>query len=271
MKEINIQELKELSLEILDKVHDFCVRNGITYYLSYGTLIGAIRHKGYIPWDDDIDIIMPRPDYDRFISTFNGHYCHLVVFAPELNPQFYMPYANVCDNRTLLDEGIDSHHGIEMGIKIDIFPIDGVPDDDQAFLELTNRINKIRWMLWKKKQSVTETLKYNGFIGAFKQLVSSLILLPFSYSGLQKKIRMLATSCNYDNSKNVDAIVFNLNGDTRVPKRVLEEGILVDFEGRKFYAMKEYDFFLRSIYGDYMQLPPEEKRIAKHDFTAYWK
>lgn len=271
MKEIDIVELKKISLDILEKVHEFCVQNDIRYYLSYGTLIGAIRHKGYIPWDDDIDIIMPRPDYDRFISSFNGHYSHLEVLSPELNPRFYMPYANVCDNRTYLDEGIDSHNGIEMGIKIDIFPIDGVPADDDAFVKLTNRINRLRWMLWKKKQSVIETYKYCGFMGAIKQFVSSFMLLPFTYSGLQKRIRALATSYKYEESQNVDAIVFNLNGDTRVPKYVLEESVLVDFEGRQFCAMKEFDYFLRSIYGDYMQLPPEEKRIAKHDFTAYWK
>lgn len=271
MREIDIVELKEISLKILDKVHEFCMQNGIKYYLSYGTLIGAIRHKGYIPWDDDIDIIMPRPDYDRFISTFNGCYSHLEVFAPELNPQFYMPYANVCDNRTFLDEGIDSHHGIEMGVKIDIFPIDGVPSNDYAFNKLIKKINKLRWMLWKKKQSIIETYKYRGIMCALKQFISSVILLPYTYSDIQKEIRLLATSYNYEESNYVDAIVFNLNGDTRVPKKVIEDSILVEFEGRKFCAMKEYDYFLRTIYGDYMQLPPVEKRIAKHDFTAYWK
>lgn len=271
MRTIYIDELKAISLEILDKVHEFCQENNITYFLSYGTLIGAIRHKGYIPWDDDIDIIMPRPDYDRFLKLFNGKYDHLEVLAPELNLQFYMPYANVCDKRTILDEGIDSHHGIEMGIKIDIFPIDGVPDDDASFIELTKKINKLRWILGKKKQNIRDTFKYRGFVSAFKQLICAIFLIPISYSSVQKKIRSLAISNNYDHCKTVDAIVFNLNGDTRVPKRILEDSVLVDFEGKKFRAMKEYDFFLRTIYGDYMQLPPEEKRIAKHDFTACWK
>ena len=271
MKEIDTEEIKGISLEILDKVHEYCVSNNITYFLAYGTLIGAIRHKGYIPWDDDIDIIMPRPDYDRFISYFNGSYEHLYVLAPEINSQFYMPYANVCDDRTVLDEGIDNHHGIEMGVKIDVFPIDGTPEDDYTFFNTIKKINRLRWVLWKKKQSVKETFRYRGLVSALKQLFCTVAFSIFSYSKIQNRIRELATSTSFESSKSVDAMVFNLYGDTRVPKQVMENSILVDFEGRKYCAMKDYDFYLRNIYGDYMQLPPEEKRIAKHDFTAYIK
>ena len=158
-----------------------------------------------------------------------------------------------------------------MGIKIDIFPIDGVPEDDTAFYKITRKINTLRWILWKKKQKVLDTYKLRGVKSAIKQLVCTIMFAPIPYSFIQKKIKDIATYRDYEESSIVDAIVFNLNGDTRVPKLILEESVLVDFEGRKFYAMKDYDTYLRRIYGDYMQLPPEEQRIAKHDFTAYWK
>ena len=97
MKEIGIDELKKLQVEMLVLIDEFCQHNNIRYSLSSGTLIGAVRHKGYIPWDDDIDIMMPREDYDRFVSTFNGAYGHLSLLAPEINCNYYAPYANVFD------------------------------------------------------------------------------------------------------------------------------------------------------------------------------
>ena len=101
-----------MQVDILAAVDKFCEQNNIRYSLSSGTLIGAIRHNGYIPWDDDIDLMMPRADYDRFISTFNGVVEHLSVMAPELNANYYAPYANVYDNRTHLNEGCNGHRGI---------------------------------------------------------------------------------------------------------------------------------------------------------------
>ena len=130
MKEISIEELKDLQTGIAVMVHDFCQEHGIRYFLGYGSLIGAVRHKGYIPWDEDIDLGMPRPDYERFIHTFPGAYPDLKVFAPELDPGYYAPYANVCLEGTLLVEQNLSHHGREIGVKVDIFPIDGAPSDD---------------------------------------------------------------------------------------------------------------------------------------------
>ncbi len=133
MKEIEIEELKRLQVDMLKCIDDFCVSNGIKYSLSSGTLIGAVRHQGYIPWDDDIDIMMLRDDYDRFVQMFNGSYSHLSLLAPELDWGYYAPYANVFDNRTLLQEGNNGHRGMQLGVKIDIFPIDFVAVDEFTY------------------------------------------------------------------------------------------------------------------------------------------
>ena len=126
MKKIETEELKRIQVDILKDIHEFCSINNIHYSLAYGTLLGAIRHQGYIPWDDDIDIMMLRSDYEKFIHTFPGSFKHLSICAPELDLNYYAPYANVWDNRTILDEGINNadHRGKTIGIKIDVFPID---------------------------------------------------------------------------------------------------------------------------------------------------
>lgn len=268
MKEIDLEELKRLQLEILIKIHNFCEANGISYFLGYGTLIGAIRHKGYIPWDDDIDIGMPRPSYDKFLKLFNGTYPNLEVLAPEINWDFYAPYANVFDNRTLLEEGDNSHRGINIGVKIDIFPIDGVPSWRMIYrLErvLTRGLNKI---LEIKRYKVSND---NSFANVVKQVVLKGIVFPFRYSYIQKLISSIALSCSFRKSLYADKITFLNKGQTRVNRTDFEEYIDIEFEGYIFKTIKNYDTYLKKIYGDYMELPPKEKRIPMHNFKAWWK
>lgn len=127
MRLISFEEHKKIQLSILRDIDVFCQKNQIKYFLAFGTLLGAIRHKGFIPWDDDIDIAMPRPDYNKFILSFNGMVDNLKVLAPEIDLDYYAPYANVYDTRTVLEEKGTSHLKFEIGVKIDVFPIDGVP------------------------------------------------------------------------------------------------------------------------------------------------
>ena len=151
MQRIADSELKLLQLDILCKVDTFCRLNDIEYTLYFGTLIGAVRHNGYIPWDDDIDIAMPRPSYDMFVKSFNGYDNNLYVICPEINLNYYASYANVCDRRTLLLEGKNGHHGVEVGVKIDVFPLDGTPDDEGEYVECVNRINHINRIMKIKR------------------------------------------------------------------------------------------------------------------------
>lgn len=273
MKEMTVQEMKDLQVEILSKVHGFCCENGIRYSMAYGTLIGAVRHKGYIPWDDDIDLLMPRPDYDRFIHSFNGTDERLTVFAPELNWDFYAPYANVCDQSTLLDEGKNnSHRGIAMGVKIDIFPIDGTATEKETYMKDKAEING-HWVkiLSYKKASTAAIFRKFGLRAALKCLLYKVVYSPLPYAKLQKRINSLARKHGFDNSDFADLMCYSIMKDSRVKKTLFESYAPMEFEGRKFMALTEYDAFLHKIYGDYMQLPPEEKRVTHHTFKAYRK
>lgn len=271
MKELSLDEIKALQVDILVKVHEFCQKNDIRYYMGYGTLLGAVRHKGYIPWDDDIDIGMPRPDYDRFLKTFNGYYEELNVIAPELDWNFIEPYANVYDNRTVLKESNRSFD-LGIGVKIDIFPVDGVPEDYSEYVNIRKNLHKLLQIILYKasglKGCIRRLKKPKSFV-VVSFLMTQYIFTPIS--SIQKKIRQLATQYDFSSSKYVDKITFQNKPLTRLPRIVYEEFVDMEFEGHQLKGLKDYDAHLKAIYGDYMTLPPKEQQVLHHGFKAYWK
>ncbi len=274
MKEIGLEELKELQLDILQKVHQFCCANNIRYSLAAGTLLGAIRHKGYIPWDDDIDILMPRPDYEKFLGIFNGSYPELEVLAPELDWNYYAPYANICNKRTILKEGALNHRNKELGVKIDVFPIDGVPDDPEDYKLYDSKMKRSLQKISYKKWTIRDFKKaWRDNKKGFLILILNYSLICFTkFAKLQKKHHDLAVRYPFEHSKYADNTVFNTSQNLkRVERSYFENYITVPFENYTFFVLKEYDSYLRVIYGDYMQMPPEDQRIPHHDFYACWK
>lgn len=266
-KEINIDELKSIQLDILQSVHDFCVKNNIKYSLAYGTLIGAIRHKGYIPWDDDVDIMMPRDDYERFINLFNGSYKDLIVLAPGITNKYYAPYANVINTKTVLIESRLKTKN-QLGIKIDVFPIDSVPEKESERERLYDKVRTYKRLISMKNASFSD---FNSLGGK----VAGLLVRTFGFFlSFGKMLDRIAINCNekYINSKNVNNIVWCAKDEKACfLRKDMDDYIDVDFEGRKLKSIVGYDNFLRAHYGDYMQLPPEDQRNPHHGFIAYWK
>ena len=130
-KQLTIEEVKKMNLDILSVVADFCEKNGLRYWLYYGTLIGAIRHNGYIPWDDDIDIAMPRPDYEKFLKTFNQTSGSLYkVIEDRISIGYHTPFAKVHNPETIIESEFSDE--MAFGVFIDIFPFDGVKDEKQS-------------------------------------------------------------------------------------------------------------------------------------------
>ena len=267
MMEIDVNELRKLQLEILDNVSNFCKENKINYWLDCGTLLGAIRHKGYIPWDDDIDIGMLREDYDKFLELYNkNNNSNYKLFAVENDNHYYFQFGKVIDTRTVLYEP-DPKTGIKIGVYIDVFVYDNAPDDDNLVKEMYDKrdyYNKFRIAqlyphLYDKTSLKKKIMRF--FLKIY------LKCLPKNY--YTKKC--IENSKRYMNEKTKR--VGNFTSDTRIicDKHIFDSFVSVTFEKKKYMAPKGYDAWLKSFYGDYMKLPPKEKRVSNHKFVAYYK
>ena len=263
MREIKLEELKKIQIEILDEVHHFCEENRITYFLSSGTLLGAVRHKGYIPWDDDIDIYIPRRDYERFLKIYKGSTTR--IRSLYVDSKFPFAFAKVEKNGTVLIENADCN--TEIGVNIDVFPLDGVPNNLQERRALFNHINSIRHCMTLK--SVSIDFKKRSFLKNTVLFIGKIILAPFSLHYLASMVDK-AIDKNNDCSQYVCNIVLGNGFNTCFSRDAIKDTIEVLFEGQYYKTMAGYDEYLHKTYGDYMQLPPVEKRVSHHSFSAYW-
>lgn len=270
MKHISPMEMKSIMLDMLIQIDKYCKKNNIKYFLDSGTLLGAVRHKGYIPWDDDMDICMLRPDYDRFVELAEKEQIapYVSVITPDQTP---FGYIKIQDTRTLLIEYPDTLR-LQLGIYVDVFPKDGHPDSElhaKAHCKITQLLGN---MYWFNKYSVKVWKKQGNLL---KKCIAS-IFAPFVEDRIFP-IRLadrVARKYDVTQSKYCSSILAGgIRG--RVPTKLFDSVVEVEFEGHKFPAMVGYDQYLRKLYenindGDYMKLPPEEQKII-HDTEVYWK
>ncbi len=268
MQEISSEQQKQIMLDILIFVDKFCKENGIKYFLAGGTLIGAVRHKGFIPWDDDIDIALLREDYNKLLNTFNsisnGKYR---LISRKTDKKYYLPYAKIIDTSTVLCENV---HGVtEIGVNIDVFPFDYISDETaknyNSIVSKTSLLEKIIAVKSIKLSKQRPFLK-----NAATVLLRGICPVPFWYSAVLKEKRMQKYAVS-----NPAKYVANFYGawgakEISETKNVLEV-MPAEFEGHTFNIPTGYDAWLTNIYGDYMTPPPKEKQISHHDYTVYFK
>ncbi|MBR4389306.1 MAG: LicD family protein [Prevotella sp.] len=272
MKEMTLQEVQQVSLEILKDVHRFCEANGINYTLFGGTMIGAIRHKGFIPWDDDVDIAMPRPDYERFLKMYQSEKGYK-LFASGSKENF-LAFSRVCEMEKTSAVNVKMPWANQpTGVWIDIFPLDGAPDDEK---ECELLLEKLRWH-WRKScyartaksplsarkggadklKTCVKKLVYNDWFITPQRVISH-------YNQTASKIPWRATghfwNCSY--------LRYGMKEYQEMSDYT--STVLVPFEDAMFRVCNGYDHFMRTKYGDYMQLPPEDKRKSNHALCSYY-
>lgn len=273
MKELTLKETQEASFEILKKIKEMCDKLNLKYVLAWGTLIGAIRHHGFIPWDDDIDIMMPRPDHDKLVKYMLEHkeeVAPLQVFNSDTCKDYPYMLTRISDSRYVLHT--DNEKDFGLGVFVDIYVEDGAGNSKEEALSIMNKTHGLCSLIF------LSTRKHYVF-GLTQGIIKKIIKVPaFIYAHLmgkkyfERKLMKYVDSADYDNSTWVANIIWGTHPEWEVyPKSILEDTIEVDFEGVKFKAPQQYDKVLRQVYGDYMQLPPEKDRIAHHFYSAYRK
>ncbi|MBQ8659839.1 MAG: LicD family protein [Bacilli bacterium] len=262
MKEINLKEHKKILVEMLDYIHNICIDNDIKYSLLGGSLIGAIRHKGIIPWDDDIDIVLEHSEYMKLIDILKKTDSKYKLLDVDSKNYLY-PFAKLIDTRTVLFE--DGFKSIDdYGVYLDIFEYNNFPNNKILGLIHYKIIMFYRFLIWKYS---IEKCNSKGF----KRLLTFL-LRKINNKVLLKGYNLINRFYNHFKCDNYMSnwIAYGLYKEIQ-SKSFFKSFKIVKFENIDAMITEDYDGILKTSFGDYMKLPPKEKRILPHKNRIYWK
>ncbi len=270
MKTIDLNELKKVELAVLKQVRDVCNSHGLRYYLAAGTLLGAVRHGGFIPWDDDIDICMPRPDYDKLIEICKKEKMLFDICCVSTMPKYSYAFAKAYAPNTIIKEKTANRDNIEFGVYIDIFPLDGygntIEESTRTFKKIHFKLELLIASNWKKfSRSKTHSWYYEPF-----RFVFFVISRIINTKGIIEKLERDARKKDFDSCNYVSTLMSSYRAKGIMPREYFAKAVDLEFEGEMFSVPIQYDKYLKHCYGDYMKLPPEKNRVTHHDFEAYY-
>lgn len=264
MKVLSLREIQTSELKIFDALVSFLDENNIPYFLAGGTMLGAIRHKGFIPWDDDIDIAIPRPDYERFLrltknSPIDGYFPVLSARYTNL----HYPFIKIIDPNIV----ISGKSSDDKNLWVDVFPVDGFPKDIKKSKRIVRRAKFYKGIMYLKQTCFVDLFKEDKTL--FNRILR-VILKPFSLlfpaMFCAKRIEAIAQKYDYSSSSYCGVIAWGYGIQERIPKKYTEQKSVI-FENRRCSGIVGYDYYLSSLYGNYMELPPVEKR-STHSIDA---
>ena len=254
----NLKKLHEVEVEILDEFVRLCNIYKLEYFLAGGTLLGAVRHKGFIPWDDDLDVLMPRNDYEKFLEIANKELNKkYMIDNKNTNPKYYLNFTKIRKKDTIFEQDFQVNYDGPKGIWLDIFPLDEAKSLNNKLTPIQRKINNIIFRLVHYK---------NGFIlgkkcNTLKRILGKMVFLKnTTLLNLQDKVLRM------QNGKGGTCIL-NLASAYDYKRELFEKNDYfpakeLEFEGKKYKVPNQYKKVLEQVYGDYMKLPPKEKQIT---------
>ena len=262
-KKLDIDEIKEVELGVMDYIHNICREKGINYSLAYGSLLGAVRHRGFIPWDDDLDIALKRDQYDKlYQAILEDNNSIYKVISWENDSRYPYPFYRVYDSRTVYENNY-IQNDIELGICVDVFPFDDYKDVNKEITKLD----------MYRRLSVYTLYGIRNKEAGIKNIIRYLMLVAFRLTRVKTWNKKL-NDCSKApvNSEYIDYLMESKKYSTKIDAKALDQVVECRFEDRVYNIPKDYDHILTTIYGsDYMEIPPLEKRIQHDDFVAYIK
>ena len=262
MEKISLEQQKEIVFGILCYFDDFCRQNEIDYFLAFGTCLGAARHSGFIPWDDDIDVAMTRTNYNKLLRAWKDTEQYNLLCNEKCGKSYDSPLPKIVDCRTILNQK-NRTEKFDLGLYVDVFVLDYVS---------ANKVeNVVDTSVELSKDYIWATMKYK--FGSLRDLYYDLIKFKRKIRGggfYTRELARLIESEKRDYSEVTTVINFMLYKKWW-PSDLFTKTVELPFNGRNFKVPFDYDKYLTITYGDYMTLPPIEKRVSNHTFEAFWK
>ena len=265
--------VQKCQFDILVYFHEFCEKHQLRYFLCGGTCLGAIRHKGFIPWDDDIDVMMPRPDYEKLckigVDEINKKSEKFFLQNYETDPNYPYNFMKIRDNCTVFVETNFKYVNMNQGVWIDIFPVDGLSSNLKKANKQLKRFHRtwMRFYLGYPRLMIRKVRGKHFFIDILCNIAGYLFYFVGGKNGMKRRNDKITMKYSYEDSAYVSSAQ-DMIKCRMFKKEWFDELIKVPFEGAMLYVPKKYDEYLTASYGDYMQLPPADQQIGHH-FTAY--
>ena len=267
MRELSLSEIQQENLKILKLLDSICRKENIRYTLFYGTLLGAIRHNGFIPWDDDLDIAMPRKDFERLAEYFNVHEQELLPykwFSYETVSGYPYMIPRVCNTSFKME--MENSDACGMGTFVDIYPMDGAGNGKHIFLYRKALFYSSMYF----SKGLEKYVKTKGLIkNSIKHFAYVLSKLN-TWKSIRKRLVSIAAKYSYEQSDYVASMTWLVYGEKNIFfKASIEDLIEHKFEDSSFFIPRKYDQMLRDFYGDYLRLPPENERKGHHNYKIF--